>query len=477
MNMNDKPLDDLDNLIDSIGEKKNNDSEPYKKPDKGDESKPLGIDKTQVSAEPPLENNEVEYEPIKPSIESSPPPPNLPEIEMEPERRLSPMRQTSSSPNRIILLIASFIILLIFFFLLRVCSPKPIPVTETPTEKTAADSQGTNTRTEENSATYHSQEVQKGTENANTQPEYELSEDSLQGAAPMTVKPDGPVISAEIDPEIAAAVDALKIRTNIIEGSSTKIKDGLATTISSGTFMRFRVNHTLQEKNGETFKDEITVITPSNGVITVKGKILDSMKKTDYKTFVNDLKAAGMEMIKSVPPGESVIKIQLRMTEALDHTVSPDFLIGPRSVGPIELGMPLNKMKSILSKTYEIVQKRIAQDDVYYDTFKVLYSQNQPLFFIIGSGGKVLGIQVLSDKFKTSRGIGLGNKLGEFRVVYLKNGKVTISSTLSGIPFAFSSGLVVRFYLQGEGLNFSSQVFPDDLKISGIIVGNSPFIK
>lgn len=474
MNMNDKPLDDLDNLIESIGEKKSGDSDPDIKSGTGDESNPSGTDNPQVSAEPPLENNEVVYEPIKPSLESAPPPPDLPDIEMEPERRLSPMRQTSSAPNRLILLIVSFIVLLIFFFLLRVCSPKPLPVTETPNEKTAVGSQETSTATEETPGLDQNQE---GQERTKTQPEYELSEDSLQGVAPMTAKPDGPVISADIDPEIAAAVDALKIRADIIEGSSTIIKDGITTTISSGIFAGFRVNHTLQEKNGETFKDETIVVTPSKGVVTVKGKILNSMKKIDYNTFLRDLKTAGFEVIKTVPPGESVIKIQLRMTGAWGQAVGPDFLIGPSSVGPIEIGMPLKKIQSILSQSYELVQKRIAEEDYYYDTLKILDSRKQPLFFIICSEGKVQAIQVISDKFKTSMGIGLGNKLGQFRVVYLKNGKITMSSTLSGIPFISTSGINGKFFLQGQGLNFSQQVFPDDLKISDIIVGKSPFLK
>jgi hypothetical protein len=139
--------------------------------------------------------------------------------------------------------------------------------------------------------------------------------------------------------------------------------------------------------------------------------------------------------------------------------------------------MPTKKMEALLSRKYEVVAKRIADEDKYYDTYKVLGSGGQTLFFVIGRNGKVSGIQVVSEKYKTSRGLGIGNKLGEFKVCYLKNGKMTISSTLAGIPFASVEGIRAQFFLQGRGLNFATQVFPDDLKISDILVGSSPFVK
>lgn len=474
MNINDKSLDDLDSLIESIGEKKGGDTGDTGTPKTPDLSNEPYEPETTGSPELPEESNEPLYEPLKPSVEPAPPSPKYtPEIDMEPDMRYSPMRPSSGSPNRVIWLVALFIVVLIFFFILRLCAPKPAQITETTDEKTTVDTQETGTGT----GTDEVQTTDQGATNLKAQPVYELSEETLQGAAPLTVKPNGPVVSAAIDPEIAAAADALKIRVKIIGGSSTKTVAGIATTISSGTFLGFKVNHTLQQKNGEDLRDEITVITPSRGVITVKGNILDAMKKIDYKTFLAELKTAGLEVIKNELPGEGIMNVQLRMTGSLSRAVGPDLLIGPRSVGPVELGMPIKKLESILANSYEVVAKRIADEEIYYDTFKVLDAQNQPLFFVIGSAGKVMGIQVVSPKFKTSRGIGLGNKLGEFRICYLKNGKITVSSTPVGIPFASTSGIVASFFLQGQGLDFGGQVFPDDLRISDILVGKSPFVK
>lgn len=481
MSIDEYQLDDLDNLIDSIGEKKGNEPGPLKTTDPGpDESKTreLPLDKiNEIEEHPkpqetPLKKSEAVYEPVKSQGEPAPRP-SGPIPRREPEMRMpSPMRAPTGSPNRTILyIIALFVVVLFFFFMLRRCTSSPTPVTGTPGEKVTSATQEPGT----DNIQYSSQDQDTAAEK--TQPVYDLPEDKLQGAAPLTVKPNGPVVSETVDPEIAAVADALKIRVGIIEGSSTKTREGIATTISSGIFLGFKVTHTIQQRGGEVLRDEIAVTTPSRGQVTVKGKILDSMNRINYQTFLNDLKNAGLEMIKNPLPDEGIINVQLRVTGSLGPAANPDFLIGPGSVGQVDLGMPIRKMESLLSRKYEVVSKRMVDEDKYYDTYKVLGPGGQPLFFVIGKNGKVAGIQVFSQRFKTTRGLGIGNKLGEFRVCYLKNGKMTISSTLAGIPFASVGGMDARFFLQGQGLNFASQVFPDDLKISDILVGSSPFVK
>ncbi|MCX6579381.1 MAG: hypothetical protein NT166_04295 [Candidatus Aminicenantes bacterium] len=482
MSIDEYQLDDLDSLIDSIGEKKNSDSGPLKSPEPGnDESKTreLPLDKMNEMEEHPkpqempLEKSEKVYEPVKSPAKPTPTPPGLAPEREEGMRMPSPMRASTDSPNRTILYIALFLVVLLFFFMLRRCTSSPAPVTVTPDEETTSLTQKSGTYADDTQTPGQDQDTAK----EKTQPVYDLPEEKLQGAAPLTVKPNGPVVSGTIDPEIAAVADALKIRVGIIEGSSTKTREGIATTISSGTFLGFRVAHTLQQRGGEVLRDEIAVTTPSRGQVTVKGNILDSMNKINYQTFLNDLKNAGLELIKNPLPDEGIINVQLRVTGSFGPAVNQDFLIGPSSVGPVELQMSIKKMESVLSKKYEVVSKRMVDEDKYYDTYKVLDLRGQPLFFVIGKNGKVSGIQLFSERFKTSRGLGIGNILGEFRVCYLKNGKMTISSTLAGIPFASTVGINARFFLQGRGLNFASQVFPDDLKISDILVGSSPFVK
>jgi hypothetical protein len=481
MSIDEYQVDDLDSLIDSIDMKNVGVSGPTQTPEPGaDEPKkrdvPLDnfqeIEAHPGSMETPVKKSEPVSEPVKPTKEP-PPRPSSPVTEREPEMRMrSPMREPMPSSNRtVIYIVGLFVVAIIFFFMLRRCNSTPTPVTSTSGEETSSSTLEPGTDANQTST------QDRYTPGEKAQPTYDLAGEKLQGTAPLTVKPNGPVASETEDPEIAAVADALKIRIGIIEGSSVKTKDGIITTTSSGTFLGFKISHTLQQRGGEVLKDEIAVTTPSRGQITVKGKILDSMTKITYQTFQNDLKNAGIEVIKNPLPDESIINVQLRLTGSLGPAVNPDFLIGPNSVGSVEIGMPTQKMEALLNRKYSVVSRRLADEDKYYDTFKVLGPGGQPLFFVIGRNGKVIGIQVVSERYKTSRGISIGNKLGEFRVCYVNNGKMAVSSTLAGNPFVSVQGLGIQFFLQGQGLSFTGQVFPDDLKISDILVGSSPFVK
>lgn len=309
-------------------------------------------------------------------------------------------------------------------------------------------------------------------------PVYEFPDDEFQGVAPMEVRPEGPVISEAGDPEIAAIGDALKIRAAAIDGNKTTTRGGITTTVTSGKFQGFSVVNTYQLKNEDVIKNETVIITPSRGKVVIKENFLDSIRKTDYEKFKKDLNASGVEVIKKEVPEEGIISVQLRVTGMFGKPVNPEFLIGPGSVGSVKLEMSIDEMKSALSSVkYTIVDKRMLQEDTYYNTYKVLDRWNSPLFFVTGKAGKVWGIRVLSEKYKTARGIGLGDTLNKFRIYYLKSEKVTAGSTPGGAPFVSIAGEQSRFFLQGEGLSFKKKVFPGGMKVSDILLGGSPFIK
>ncbi len=412
-----------------------------------------------------------EEAPIKLTEEDAPPP------VMEGEYQFrTPARPGTSSTTRTLLLVVLLLLLILFYFMFfKERAAPPAPVTTTTQETTAAAGEP-ETVTEQPPASIIDTTPAKPADKEELPPVYELSDDEFQGAAPLTVKPSGPVISEEVDPEIAAVTDALKVRVAAINGSKTRTGRGIKTTISSGMFQGFKVTHTLQEKADEVIRDEIAVVTPSRGILAVKGNILDSIRRTDYEKFQRDLEASGIEVIKSLEEEEGVVNAQLRITKFRGKPIQPAFLIGPDNLGPVKLGMPIENMKEAL-KGYVVVPKRILHEDTYYDTYKVLDRRNRSLFFINEKDRKVWGIQVVSDKFKTDGGLGIGNTLAQFRIYYLKNAKLSISATPAGAPFVSVQGMSIRFFLQGKGMDFNNQVFPNDLKISNILLGGSPFIK
>ena len=84
---------------------------------------------------------------------------------------------------------------------------------------------------------------------------------------------------------------------------------------------------------------------------------------------------------------------------------------------------------------------------------------------------------MVSDRFKTAKGLGIGNTLAEFRINYLEGTDIKIGATPGGVPFVSVNEVKGMFLLQEKGINFITQEFPNDAKITYVLLGNSPFIK
>ena len=309
-------------------------------------------------------------------------------------------------------------------------------------------------------------------------PVFELSGDIFQGIAPRQVKEKGPVISEESDPEITAVANALTTRIEILSGSKTTTRGGVETKIISGYIQRFRIVSTLQKKGGQVIRDDISITTPSRGLILIKNNILDSVRNMDYEKFIKELETAGITVVKIPETNEETVKVQLKMTKFNGVPASPEYIIGENSVGGVEIGMPIGNLESVLpANKYVVVAKKVEHENKYYNTFKVYDKRNKSLFFVNEKDKQVWGIQIVSNLYKTAKGIGIGSRLGELRINYLDNSPVKITTTAGGLPFVSVGEIKGIFILQAKGLSFETQEFPHETRITDILLGGSPFIK
>ncbi len=411
------------------------------------------------------------------------PPDRLPEMEEEiPLHIPEPARAPISSLTRMLLVVVAVLLIILFYFMFKpretpLISGKPAGEKE---EKVTA-AQEPDKVTEAIKPTYKDTDVDKTrVKPAEKEKEitlYELSDEAFQGTAPLKVKEKGPIISEESDPEIAAIGDALRHRVEILHGSKTSTRGGIETKITSGKFHGFMITNTFQQKDDQIISNETVIVTPLRGRVLIKGNILDSIIKTDYEKLHRELETAGIEVIKTPLTEEGIINVQLLVTKLYGIPVKPEFLIGSESVGSVELGMPIERIYSVLPPSkYIIIEKEILLEDKFYNTYKVCDLQTEPLFFINGKDNKVWGIQVVSKKYKTAKGLGIGNTLGEFRINYVGSTDIKIGATSGRVPFVSINEVNGMFLLQEEGINFVTQVFPNDTKITYILVGSSPFI-
>jgi hypothetical protein len=289
-----------------------------------------------------------------------------------------------------------------------------------------------------------------------------LTNEVFAGQAPMATGPGDPVISPEIDPQLVALADALRIRVKVMQGSQSIVKGGTILRSIKGDFRGFRVNSLEKMENGVVVSDEIRIETPKKAVIKTVSHLLDSVQKTDFPGLISEMNDAGMEFSPApVPAGGNIFRGQIRILANWGRPVADEFLISGKSVGPVMLGMPTDRMKNQLLAAYIILKRKVLVNDKYYDVYKILDRTNEPLLYVYEKDRRVWGISIISAAFKTERGIGIGNTLDQMRIHYPV---VRLSYSEKKTPFVQVDEVAGIFIIQGDG----------EKRIISILVGDSP---
>ncbi|MBN2400634.1 hypothetical protein EH223_09585 [candidate division KSB1 bacterium] len=303
------------------------------------------------------------------------------------------------------------------------------------------------------------------------QPELFLTDDEFAGQAPLVVKANGPVVSVELDPELAAMVDALKKRLQISVDRKTTRRGNVVTLVSKGTFRGFKITVEEIMEDQNSLSEEVTVILPQRGIIKTVNRVLESFRDSDLEQFTLELEKAGLEIITLPPkPEDSVFKVQIRVQNNFGNPIDDDVLISGKSVGKIKLGMTTARLENMLLSSYIILKRKVLVKDIYHDVYKVLDQSNEPLFFVYENNNRVWGISIISENFKTKRGIGIGSSLGSIRINYPK---IRMGISEKKIPFVKIDSVDGLFVIQREGVDIVKHLFPSKNKVISILIGNS----
>jgi hypothetical protein len=120
--------------------------------------------------------------------------------------------------------------------------------------------------------------------------------------------------------------------------------------------------------------------------------------------------------------------------------------------------------------SYIVLKRTVLVNDIYHDVYKVLDQSNEPLFFVYENKGLVWGITIISELFKTERGISIGSSLGNMRINYPK---VSVGISDKKTPFVKIDGVNGLFVIQNDGVNIIRQIIPNKTKVISILIGNS----
>jgi hypothetical protein len=289
-----------------------------------------------------------------------------------------------------------------------------------------------------------------------------LTDEAFAGQAPLATRAGGPLVSNETDPQLAALVDAFRIRVHVMQGSQSLVRNRTLTRITKGDLRGFKVLASERVEDGKVVAEEAQVLTPRNGLIRTVGRVLAVLQKTDLAGVLAEVKQAGMEFspLPATADGK-MFRAQLRFARPWGKAIPGELLIAGNGVGGLALGMPVSEIKNHLSATYGVLKRRILVNDVNYDVFKIMDPVGEPLFFVYEKDGLVWGISIISAAFTTQQGIGINSSLDQIRLHYPL---VKLAYSGKKTPFVRLEGTAGIFIFQGGG----------DKKVISILIGESP---
>lgn len=289
-----------------------------------------------------------------------------------------------------------------------------------------------------------------------------LTDEPFAGKVPLATRASGPLASPEIDVQLAALVDAFRIRVRVMQGSQSFVRNQMASRVTRGEFRGFKVQALEKQDNGRIVAEEAQLITPRNGLVKTVGRVLAVLQKTDLAGVLAEIKAAGMDF-SLIPAlaGETQVRGMLRITGPWGKALPRELLISGNGVGGLKLGVPVSEIKNRFLANYSILKRKILVKDSYYDVYKVMDQAGEPLFYVYERDGKVWGISIIDESFQTGQGIGINSTLDQIRLHYPL---VKLAYSGKKTPFVRVDGVDGIFIIQGEG----------EKKVISIQLGESP---
>ena len=166
-----------------------------------------------------------------------------------------------------------------------------------------------------------------------------LTDEAFEGQAPLAVRSGGPLISAEIDPQLAALADALRIRVQVMQGSQSLVRGATATRTTKGDYRGFRVTALEKSENGVVVAEETRVESPKKALVKTVNHVLDAVQKTDFPGFLSEIRNAGLEISPApVPAGKNIYRVQLRPVAAWGTPVAGELVDLGKKRGPHHVG-------------------------------------------------------------------------------------------------------------------------------------------
>ena len=314
---------------------------------------------------------------------------------------------------------------------------------------------------------------QPGSETAAQTVGVDLPDDAFAGVAPIQTREGGALISEGEDAELAALADALNVRVRLLHGVKVRRSGDVRIETATGSFHGFRLTSVRSSSDTEVVRDEVTVTIPSGGKFVVKQRILEEIDRVDLNQVARDLKAASFQLVTRVRSEDRVVEVNLRRMADPEAAAGGD--IGGSRLGDLTLGSPSGAIRRLIPPSYSVIKRKILVGDEFVFTYKVEDDRRRPLFYVYEENGRVAGIEVVSERFKTIDGIGIGSSVAEVR---MNHSDLRVSATPSGITYLYADREGVKFVLAEDSrIDLDQPFVPFDVRITVVLIGRTPNLR
>jgi len=154
-----------------------------------------------------------------------------------------------------------------------------------------------------------------------------------------------------------------------------------------------------------------------------------------------------------------------------------DYLIKGNGVGKVVLDSDISEIKLLLAPKYNMIKRRIMVENEFVIIYKIENQNRKPLFYIYERDGKIWGIQIVDELFRTERGVGIGSSLGAMRIYYTQLNIFAIPRKVTCLWIDQENLKEIKFIIADDTrIDFKTERFPFDIKINSILIGKSPYL-
>ncbi len=156
--------------------------------------------------------------------------------------------------------------------------------------------------------------------------------------------------------------------------------------------------------------------------------------------------------------GDTVSEAEAPLASFEDEAGTPAdaslFVIEQGRIGQVRIGMPVVEMRRQVPRGFTVADTTLLLEGQSYTAY-VLRPEGTPAGLLVeqqcGTDCRVWRISVLSQDFKTTKGIGVGSKFGEVRALY----QISYIGREEGRLVAVSEKARLTFILNTDGLELS----------------------